>query len=127
MAGAGHRFLRTGLQSDGSWYEGENYHLFAHRGLWYLVLMAEHARASMPDELMQRFARGFAAPLKTALPDFTFPARRDSQYKASLRQWRMAESVELGLVRSPDSKELAAGLATLYGKAPKGDSARWRC
>ena len=121
-----HRFLRAGLQSDGSWYEGENYHLFAHRGLWYLVLLAEQARASMPDELMQRFARGFTAPLKTALPDFTFPSRRDSQYKASLRQWRMAESVELGLARLPDSRELAAGLATLYGKAPKGDSARWR-
>jgi hypothetical protein len=121
-----HRFLRTGLQSDGSWYEGENYHLFAHRGLWYLVMLAENARASMPDELMQRFMQGFSAPLRTALPDFTFPARRDSQYKASLRQWRMAESVELGLARSPGSPELAAGLASLYGDAPNGDSARWR-
>jgi len=120
------RFLRTGLQSDGSWYEGENYHLFAHRGLWYLVMLAEHARASMPDELRQRFTRGFTAPLRTALPDFTFPSRRDSQYQASLRQWRIAESVELGLARSPDSPELAAGLATLYGDAPNGDSARWR-
>jgi hypothetical protein len=127
VGGSGlHRFLRTGLQSDGSWYEGENYHLFAHRGLWYLVMLAERARASIPDELMQRFVRGFAAPLKTALPDFTFPARRDSQYKASLRQWRMAESLELGLARSPDSTELAAGLTTIYGDAPGGDSARWR-
>ena len=25
------------LLADGSWYEGENYHLFAHRGLWYGV------------------------------------------------------------------------------------------
>ena len=127
VGGSGlHRVLRTGLQSDGSWYEGENYHLFAHRGLWYLMLLAENARASMPDELTQRFARGFTAPLKTALPDFTFPARRDSQYKASLRQWRIAESLELGLARSPDSHELAAGLATLYGDAPTGDHARWR-
>src|SRR5688572_4033360 len=127
VGGSGlHRFLRTGLLSDGSWYEGENYHLFAHRGLWYLMLLAEHARASMPDELAQRFFRGFTAPLKTALPDFTFPARRDSQYKASLRQWRIAESLELGLARSPDSKELAAGLATMYGEAPRGDHARWR-
>ena len=121
-----HRFLRSGLLTDGSWYEGENYHLFAHRGLWYLMMLAEYAGASKPDELMERFARGFTAPLKTALPDFTFPSRRDSQYKASLRQWRIAESVELGLARSPDSKELTAGLAMLYGDAPNGDTARWR-
>ena len=30
-----HAHLGTALLSDGSWYEGENYHLFAHRGLWY--------------------------------------------------------------------------------------------
>ncbi len=121
-----HRFLRSGLQSDGSWYEGENYHLFAHRGLWYLMMMAEQARALVPDELLQRFARGFVAPLKTALPDFTFPARRDSQYRASLRQWRIAESLELGLARSPHSTDLAGGLGVIYGDAPSGDSARWR-
>ena len=28
------------------WYEGENYHLFAHRGLWYGVTMAEARRVS---------------------------------------------------------------------------------
>mgnify|MGYP003893098875 CR=1 FL=1 len=27
--------LEQGLLADGTWYEGENYHLFAHRGLWY--------------------------------------------------------------------------------------------
>lgn len=120
------RFLRSGLLADGSWYEGENYHLFAHRGLWYLVLMAEHARALVPDELMQRFSSGFASPLMTALPDFTFPSRRDSQYRASLRQWRIAESLELGLARSPTSDALAGGLGVVYGDAPAGDPARWR-
>ena len=122
-----HRFLRAGLLSDGSWYEGENYHLFAHRGLWYLMMLAEHAGASKPDALMERFSLGFSAPLRTALPDFTFPSRRDSQYRASLRQWRIAESLELGLARSPHSNELAAGLSSLYGDdAPAGDCARWR-
>src|SRR5687768_1220223 len=29
--------LVHGLLPDGSWYEGENYHVFAHRGLWYGV------------------------------------------------------------------------------------------
>ena len=120
------QFLRSGLLDDGSWYEGENYHLFAHRGLWYLVRMAEQADVTLPLEATERFNRGYTAPLKTALPDFTFPARRDAQYRASLRQWRVAESLELGLSRMPASAELAAGLHTMYGDAPSGDSARWR-
>jgi len=119
-------FLRSGLLHDGSWYEGENYHLFAHRGLWYLVMMADYVGAQPAAESVARFDLGFTAPLKTALPDFTVPARRDSQYRASLRQWRIAESVELGLSRVPESPELAAGLSTLYADAPAGDSARWR-
>ena len=119
-------FLRTGLLGDGSWYEGENYHLFAHRGLWYLVTLADQVGATLPRELVTRFEQGSVAPIRTALPDFTFSARRDSQYRASLRQWRIAESVELGLARSPDSPELASALATLYSDAPPGDTARWR-
>ena len=99
-AGGLEQFLRTALLADGTWYEGENYHLFAHRGLWYLMTLAEHVGATLPADLVRRFETGFAAPLKTALPDFTFPSRRDSQYRASLRQWRIAESLELGLARS---------------------------
>ena len=119
-------FLRAGVLSDGSWYEGENYHLFAHRGLWYLARLAEQGHIDVPDELLQRFAGGFVAPLGTALPDFTFPARRDSQYRASLRQWRIAESLELGLAHTPGSIELASGLTRLYGEGPAGDAQRWR-
>lgn len=128
LAGSGglEQFLRSGMLPDGTWYEGENYHLFAHRGLWYLVLLAGSAGHAIPGELLARFDAGFVAPLLTALPDFTFPARRDSQYRASLRQWRVAESLELGLARSPDSEELAAGLGRLYDEGPPGDSARWR-
>lgn len=118
--------LRNGLLTDGSWYEGENYHLFAHRGLWYLVMLAEFGRVQPEPALLQRFEAGFAAPLRTALPDFTFPSRRDSQYRASLRQWRIAESLELGLSRLSSQPELAAGLAALYGRGPDGDAARWR-
>src|SRR6185503_1371638 len=29
--------LSTALLPDGTWYEGENYHFFAHRGLWYCM------------------------------------------------------------------------------------------
>lgn len=118
--------LSRNLFEDGSWYEGENYHLFAHRGLWYLVAMAEANGVSVDAPLVARFDRGFASPLRTALPDFTFPARRDSQYGVSLRQWRIAESLELGLARNPDAPELAAGLRTLYAGGEQGDPARWR-
>jgi hypothetical protein len=90
------------------------------------VTVAERRGGALGGDEIARFQEAFALPFATALPDFTFPARRDSHYRASLRQWRIAESVELGLVRTPDSSELASGLAALYGDAPPGDSARWR-
>jgi hypothetical protein len=119
-------FLRSAVLEDGTWYEGENYHLFAHRGLWHLMTLAGQVGALPSADLVRRFDLGFTAPLRTALPDFTFPSRRDSQYRASLRQWRIAESLELGRARMPGSPELAGGLTELYrGNAP-GDAARWR-
>ena len=91
--------LGHGLLKDGTWYEGENYHLFAHRGLWYGVTMAEAAGLTLPSDLLARFQEGFATPFLTALPDMTLPSRRDSQYAISLRQPRFAELCELGLAR----------------------------
>ncbi|HEY4304600.1 MAG TPA: heparinase II/III family protein [Gemmatimonadaceae bacterium] len=91
--------LSNGLLADGTWYEGENYHLFAHRGLWYGVTMAELAGLELPAAQLERFELGFTAPFATALPDFTLPSRRDSQYAISLRQWRIAEHCELGIAR----------------------------
>ena len=118
--------LARGLLPDGSWYEGENYHVFAHRGLWYGVTMSEQAGCPPPKELVRRFEEGFALPLVTALPDLTIPSRRDSQYAISLRQWRFAESFELGLARGDDPR-LAAALGRLYGDAtPRRDTGRWR-
>jgi hypothetical protein len=108
--------LSNGLLADGSWYEGENYHLFAHRGLWYGVTMAERAGLELPAPLVDRFQRGFATPFATALPDFTLPARRDSQYAISLRQWRIAEHCELGVARRADEPLLAA-LDEMYENA----------
>ena len=114
------------LLPDGTWYEGENYHQFAHRGLWYGVMMAELAGAIIPGALAARFQAAFATPFLTALPDFTFPARRDSRHKVSLRQWRYAESCELGLARGDDALLLGA-LSTLYGDdLTPGDTGRWR-
>jgi heparinase II/III-like protein len=95
--------LTHGLLDDGTWYEGENYHLFAHRGLWYGVTMAEAAGLEIPGALLARFQLGFSTPFMTALPDFTLPSRRDSQYAISLRQWRIAEHCELGTARRNDA------------------------
>ncbi|MFI5230048.1 MAG: heparinase II/III family protein [Gemmatimonadales bacterium] len=115
--------LGSGLLSDGTWYEGENYHLFAHRGLWYGVTMAQHAGLELPDALLDRFDTGFAAPFATALPDFTLPSRRDSQYAISLRQWRIAEHCELGVARRANPALLGA-LGRMYDddvpRAPTG-------
>ncbi len=105
--------LQRGLLADGTWYEGENYHLFAHRGLWYGVTLADQAGFALSKTLRTRYRRAFETPFLTALPDFTFPSRRDSQYRVSLRQWRIAESCELGLAESP-SPILAQALRELY-------------
>src|SRR5437868_5499118 len=121
--------LEHGLLADGTWYEGENYHLFAHRGLWYGVTMAEAAGATLPGSLLARFEEGFATPFLTALPDMTLPARRDSQYAISLRQPRFAELCELGLARQTgdgDSR-LRGVLHRLYKDAvPRRDIGRAR-
>ncbi|MEO6444139.1 MAG: heparinase II/III family protein [Gemmatimonadaceae bacterium] len=118
--------LLRGLLTDGTWYEGENYHLFAHRGLWYGVTIAEANGRVVAPAALDRFHEAFAAPFATALPDFTFPSRRDSQYRISLRQWRMAESCELGLVRTGDAR-LESALAELYRQdVPTGVSGRQR-
>ena len=108
-----HAHLRHALLSDGTWYEGENYHLFALRGLWYGVTMAESRGCQLPRAERERFHAAFRAPFVTALPDFTMPSRKDSQYAVSLRQWRIAELAELGYQRSGDAL-LAGALARCY-------------
>ena len=121
-----HAHLERALLRDGSWYEGENYHLFAHRGLWYGVQIAERHGVALPPELERRFREGFAAPFRTLLPDLTYPSRRDSQYAVSVRQPRFAESCELGLARGDDDR-LVGMLARLYDPAvPHGDTGRAR-
>jgi hypothetical protein len=131
--------LSQALLPDGTWYEGENYHLFAHRGLWNGVLLATMAGAELPADLLERFDAGFATPFLTALPDFTLPSRRDSQYAISLRQWRFAEMCELGLARvAPGGpadaasglqthRILAGALTRMYAAdLPAGDTGRAR-
>ncbi len=117
--------LAQGLLDDGTWYEGENYHLFAHRGLWYLATIAAARGVTITSSLVRRFDEGFVTPFLTALPDLTLPSRRDSPYRVSLRQWRIAESCELGLARRPDEVRLRGALRELYDeRGPPADTAR---
>jgi len=119
-----HAHLSGALLSDGSWYEGENYHLFAHRGLWYGVQLAERSGYTLPPPLRARFVEGFAAPFRTVLPDLTYPSRRDSQYAVSVRQPRFAESCELGLVAGSDER-LVGWLERLYDPlVPRAETGR---
>ncbi|MDP9176532.1 MAG: heparinase II/III-family protein [Gemmatimonadota bacterium] len=121
-----HEHLERALLRDGSWYEGENYHLFAHRGLWYCVQIAERHGYALPPQLEGRFREGFAAPFRTLLPDLTYPSRKDSQYAVSIRQPRFAESCELGIARHDDER-LVGILARLYAAdIPRGDTGRAR-
>ncbi len=105
--------LQHGLDEDGFWYEGENYHLFAHRGLWYSIQLLGALGIDLPRPLSERFARGFAAPFAGVLPDETFPSRRDSQYGTSVRQWRIAEWCELGWTYTHNAF-IAGVLSRLY-------------
>ena len=116
--------LQSGLLADGTWYEGENYHLFAHRGLWYGVTLAEQAGMEIPRPAAVRFERGFSTPFLTALPDFTLPSRRDSQYRISLRQWRIAEHCELGLARRADPTLVGALHRLYHDHVPRGETGR---
>ncbi|MDQ2664408.1 MAG: heparinase II/III-family protein [Gemmatimonadota bacterium] len=119
-----HAHLRTALLPDGSWYEGENYHLFAHRGLWYGERLASMQGALLPEDLERRYREAFAAPFRTILPDLTYPSRRDSQYAVSIRQPRFAESCELGLAYGDDER-LTGTLARLYDPSiPRGETGR---
>jgi hypothetical protein len=116
--------LEHGLLVDGTWYEGENYHLFAHRGLWYGVQIAEQLGIPLPQRVVARFDEGFAASFASVLPDLTLPSRRDSQYAISTRQWRFAELCELGLVRGDDPR-IRSVLGRLYAcDIPHGNTGR---
>ena len=106
--------IARGLLDDGSWYEGENYHQFAWRGLWFGVQLADVAGIEIDAALLARFDRGASALVRTVMPDLTLPSRRDSPYRTSLRQWRYAEMLELALARNPQADDIGGTLARLY-------------
>jgi hypothetical protein len=117
--------LLRGFGSDGMWYEGENYHLFALRGL---LTGAGWARLAGVDcygdpRLAERMTAALRAPALSALPDCTFPARKDSRFGVSLAQPMYLELWEVGLARlgtgdgGRGTEELANWLAALYRSA----------
>ena len=111
--------LLRGFGRDGMWFEGENYHLFALRGLLTGAPWAREAGVEIAAEspLAERLAAALLAPARSALPDFTFPARKDSGYGVSLAQPMHLELWEVGRaeLRGGASAELASWLSALYG------------
>ena len=115
--------LARGFGSDGMWFEGENYHLFALRGQLIAMGWARDAGADLLSNplLVERLASALRAPALTALPDFTFPARKDSRFGVSLAQPMYLELWEVGLGRlGGESPDLWSWLRELYrSPAPK--------
>ncbi|HEU5303841.1 MAG TPA: heparinase II/III family protein, partial [Gemmatimonadales bacterium] len=93
--------LLHGFGEDGMWYEGDNYHLFALRGQLLAMGWARQAGVDLlaDERLAERLALALRAPAVTALPDFTFPARKDSRFGVSLAQPMYLELWEIGLAR----------------------------
>ena len=93
--------LLHGFGPDGMWFEGDNYHLFALRGELVALGWARQAGVDVLADarLSARLAALLRAPTLTALPDFTFPARKDSRFGVSLAQPMYLELWEIGLAR----------------------------
>ena len=112
--------LMHGFGADGMWYEGENYHLFALQGMLTGLAWARAAGVNlMADPLLAaRLEAALRAPAVTALPDFTYPARKDSRFAVSLAQPMYLEIWETGIaeLKGTDLEpgELADWLAALY-------------
>ena len=114
-----------GYREDGLWYEGENYHLFALRGLIAGTTWAAEAGVDFysEPELAEGLTRALSAPALTALPDLTFPARKDSRFGVSLAQPMYLDTWEVALGRLvrasvESASALPAWLAALYAAGP---------
>ncbi len=113
--------LVDGFGRDGMWYEGENYHFFALRGL---LVGADWARLAGIDLFEEpasrdRLVAALRAPLLSALPDLTFPARKDARFGVSLAQPMYLEGWERGIALlgdddDPAVAEIGSALRGLY-------------
>lgn len=109
-----------GFRGDGMWYEGENYHLFALRGLLTGVTWARHAGVEFfgGTKLGGALERALLAPARSALPDLTFPARKDSRYGVSLAQPMYLDTWEVALGLS-ELSSIERWLGALYRTTPQ--------
>jgi len=119
--------LSRGFGRDGLWYEGENYHLFALRALLTGAGWARLAGVDFREDqrLADRLHRALEATALTALPDLTFPARKDSRFGVSLAQPAYVELWEVGLAQLlthessiVEGTSLPAWLRMLYDTPP---------
>lgn len=112
--------LTDGFGPDGMWFEGENYHLFAIRGLLVGLGWARVAGADLLQDpaLAAHLSTALLAPARTALPDLTFPARKDSRYGVSLSHPAYLECWETGYawLGESASPDLASWLQALYAR-----------
>jgi len=111
--------LLRGYGRDGMWYEGENYHLFALRGMLTGAGWARLAGVDFTQDqrLAQRLHAALRAPTLTALPDYTYPARKDSRFGVSLAQPAYLELWEIGLARLEQRDDLLPWVSALYRQA----------
>jgi hypothetical protein len=119
--------LVRGYGRDGMWYEGENYHLFALRGLLTGAGWARLAGVDFcaDERLAARLHAALRAPALSALPDYTFPARKDARFGVSLAQPAYLELWEIGLARivrgeryAVSDSDVPAWLQALYQVPP---------
>lgn len=112
--------LADGFGEDGTWFEGENYHLFALRGLltglgWARAMGAELLE---DEDVAAHLRSALMAPARTALPDLTFPARKDSRYGVSLAQPMYLELWEVGRALAGDPDGVVGGWLNALYQAP---------
>ena len=117
--------LADGFGADGLWWEGENYHLFALRGLMQGIHWARFLGFDLLEdrEVQGHFRAALLGPSRSALPDFTYPARRDARYGVSLAQPASLELWEIGRAWLPEDDQLDAWLTALYAlpSVPPGE------
>jgi len=120
--------LTDGFGADGMWFEGENYHLFAIRGLLVGLHWARAAGIELlaEESLAEALGRALMAPAATALPDLTFPARKDARFGVSLAHPAYLECWEAGFALLGESApdELPVWLDLLYSKDGTTGAAR---
>jgi hypothetical protein len=111
---AGH--LADGFGADGMWWEGENYHLFALRGLMTGIRWARLMDFDLlqDEEVRAHFRTALLAPAMSALPDGTYPARHDSRFGVSLAHPASLELWEMGRHWLGPDDALEGWLTALY-------------